>query len=91
MDLSTFRARYPEFANVDDALVTSHLADAEEHVDTSLWGDRYDAGHGLYAAHLLSISPMGQGARLAADKGASTYLAEFTRQAEQVTCALRVL
>lgn len=57
------KARFPEFASVDDVIVTAALAEAEGRVDAS-WPNEADfrLGRMLYAAHNLTLSGHGTGA-----------------------------
>lgn len=79
---TTFKERWPEFV-VDDALVQKALDDAAEYNDERLLGAQYDAGVGLYAAHLLAMQQPGQPARLdpkaikAANGALTTYQAQW--------------
>src|SRR5437660_717192 len=77
MDLATFRASFPEFVGTSDATVTAKLAEAAVCVDARL--PLADNRVGYLAAHLISISPFGQQARLSSDKGETTYMVEYTR------------
>lgn len=78
---ATFRAARPEFAEIADAVVTLALSDAASEVDSRVYGTTYDQAVSLLAAHKLSITPYGQGARLEpkSGDGTTTYLAEFER------------
>lgn len=103
MDLATFKVTYPELASAwasDDVLVTAKLADAVKNVDTSTFGGTYDQAHGLFAAHLICLSPGGQFARLdpkalgamGASRGlqTTTYGLQFLELRNAATTALRV-
>ena len=85
MILSDFRAKFPEFVNVSDALIGVNLAEALAELDKNVWnypGPRFDAAHGYLTAHKLALTPYGQAARLDPNKndGAySTYQVEFKR------------
>lgn len=82
---TSFKARYPEFAPTPDAQVNGALADATARIDTRLLSTaNYDAAVGLLTAHLLSITPFGQQARLEGEKEpsggtGSTYNSELKR------------
>lgn len=91
MDLSGFRAGFPEFLNVSDELVQAKLNLAAESVSSDVWGSLYDEGHGYLAAHLLASSPMGQDSRLSADKESTTYFADFRRVLKSATVGIRCL
>lgn len=64
MNLAAFRARFPEFATAQDALVNACLTASAAETSSEL--DAYDEAHGLLAAHKLAISPFGGMARLEA-------------------------
>lgn len=82
MLLATFRAQYPEFVAVGDALVEAKLADALSRTDATGFGDDADAAQGLLAAHLLGIAPGGLTARQEGnDKARTSYLEERQRLA----------
>lgn len=72
VDLNSFKANRPEFANAGDALITATLAQVELRVSDS-WGDRRDEVVELEAAHALASSPFGRNARLTAKDGTTTY------------------
>lgn len=63
MDITAFRAAYPEFDEAGDTLVTAKLTDAAGRLSTDAWGDRYDEAHGLMTAHKLVMSPFGRDLR----------------------------
>lgn len=90
--LASFIVDYPEFEEADAALVEGKLAMATRRVDAVAWGDQFDDGVGLLAAHLLAISPFGQMARMSATDGTSTYLKSYEAARDEVTFGLgRVL
>lgn len=68
---ATFKARFPEFLATDDSVVQSVLNEAAARVDGS-FGDT-DTGVGYLTAHILSMQPYGQNARLESDDGTTTY------------------
>lgn len=78
---ASFKARWPEFEPVADDTVTGALAEAGRRNDARVFGDRTDDAVGLYAAHLLAISPGGQQARLKSDSANTTYNREWERLA----------
>lgn len=89
MDLATFRAQYPEFEKCPDPLATAFLNDAAGQIDSTVWGIHTDRGHGLLTAHLLSMAPNGQFARLESDKAQSTYGVQYEKLRNTVACAIR--
>lgn len=76
---TTFKARWSEFAPIDDATVTAALAEATESCNATDFAERFDEAVGLLAAHKLAISPMGQQARLESKEGDTTYRQEWAR------------
>lgn len=64
MDATTFKARYVEFASIDDATINIFLAEALLYVDAS-WPDNYIGKcHGLATAHLLKVEGYGSSATI---------------------------
>ena len=62
---ATFKARYtPTFDATSDAKVTLVLAEATRRTDLRVFGDRFDEAVALRTAHILSLDPGGQMARL---------------------------
>lgn len=84
-----FLVRYPEFVRIPTTLIDARIADAAERVDAATWDTEYAHGVCLWAAHLLSISPSGQNARLASDKADTTYARAFAEAVVRVTCGIR--
>ena len=71
--LASFRSGYPEFNNTADTLVSKKLANAElRTAGLDVWDTESarDAAVELLTAHLLSVSPQGEEARINA--GAET-------------------
>jgi hypothetical protein len=87
MDLSTWRAQFPEFKLVADTQCQAFLNAAALEIDPDIWGDLTDQGVGYLAAHKLTMSPFGQGARLAAKDGTTTYFTHYDGLRSAVTCA----
>lgn len=54
LTLVQFRAQYPEFATVNDAVITRYLAEFEI-LYTGCYGDMYDILQGYYVAHMVSL------------------------------------
>jgi hypothetical protein len=78
-----FKARWTEFAFLDDDLVQAALDEAVRECDARVYRDRYDDAVGLLACHNLAISPAGQQARLESDKGTTTYWGRFAEIRKQ--------
>jgi hypothetical protein len=53
-DIATFRARFPQFDSVDDAVVTLCLDDAELDAAESVFGDLWGLAVSWLAAHYLA-------------------------------------
>jgi hypothetical protein len=73
LNLATFRARFPEFADADDALVQEKLDEAARRTPAGEWTTVENDAHAYLAAHLLALSPFGRDARLSEKDGSSTY------------------
>lgn len=50
-----FKARFPEFSAIDDSRIQFFLDDAELEVGEAAWGDLYEKGVMLLAAHFLQL------------------------------------
>ena len=90
MDLVTFRLTYPELRSAPDTLVNTFLGQAARSVDQDLFGARYDDAHGYLTAHLICLSPYGKNARLASEKGHTTYGDRYTEIRFEVTPSIMV-
>jgi len=51
---TTFITRFPEFSNVETAVVTATIGEAQRLNDEDLWGDQYDDAVNYHTAHLLA-------------------------------------
>lgn len=76
---SDFLDQFPEFATTDTTLIDAKLFLANHELDEEVWDDQWVAGVLYLAAHLLSIAPRGQQARMQAATGETTYSKEFDR------------
>lgn len=83
-----FLKAYPDFKNTDYQLVEQKLNQAILRVDSDAFGDLEDEGVMLLTAHLLSISPNGEKARLIKDSNETIYHEEYRRLAREVTFGL---
>ncbi len=84
-----FKAEFPEFRATDDALIQAKLNQAARRIHAPVWGDMADDGVMFLAAHLVSISPTGEHARL--KPGEETqYEKEWNRMKREVTTGFRV-
>lgn len=91
IDAATFKAEFPVFARTDDVLVEAKLRNAVNRVSECVWGTKYQDGVFYLAAHLLTVEPNGQNARLVAKDGSSTYFEEYTRLQQLVTAGYRLI
>ena len=73
---TTMKARFPEFASIDDSRIQLFIDDAETEMSAGVWGDLYDRGLSYLVAHLLAI-----GERTAlSDTGSSGSVSPVTRK-----------
>ena len=80
LDAAAFISEFPEFADVNTAnpaLVARTLRAAAAYCDATLWGARYRDGVFTKCAHLLSLSPFGESARLAKGSKETIYSIQF--------------
>ena len=52
---ATLVDRFPEFGNLETAVVTATIAEALRQCDADVWGDQHDDGVSHLAAHKLSL------------------------------------
>jgi hypothetical protein len=76
-------------------LVNAKLSEAYQQIDVSVWdtganGPKSGIGQGYLAAHLLALSPFGQGARMIAKDGKTTYWTHYRNLQRQVCQGFRV-
>ncbi len=93
--LSQFRAKFPEFDAVPDALIQVNLDEAALEIDPDIWDNarvaKSPVGNMYLAAHKLTLSPYGQAARLPLQTKRSwgpstTYRSHYEDLLSQVTC-----
>lgn len=80
LSLADFRAQFPEFNNLPDAMVTTRIAWAEAETDPGIWGDDRSIGIGFLTAHYCAMTPRGEDMRLQKDKGAPQTFYEMMFQ-----------
>lgn len=85
MDIATFIAFRPEFAEVDATVIQSALDEASRRTPSSVWGTFTDDGVSLLAADIITESPMGGATRLQPGD-TSTYRRRYDELAEIVGC-----
>lgn len=76
MNLTSFRARRPEFVNIPDATIQAALDDAALRLSPALLGTSFDEAHMWFAAHLLAQAPWGYAARLKGTEDGSTVYSQ---------------
>lgn len=77
INYATFIAGFPEFVKAPTTLVQYHLARATAEVSEDYFGDLREDAVFYLAAHRMALSPYGQAAKLAPEKGATTYEKHF--------------
>jgi Protein of unknown function (DUF4054) len=95
LSLDTFLTSFPEFANTPKGLLAAKLAESLLQIDPNIWGVKADTGQGYLAAHLITLSPMGQNARMivASKNGTqptTTYMGHYRVMQQQVSSGYRV-
>jgi hypothetical protein len=95
---SSFVEAFPEFRKSSKTLVEAKLAEARLQIDPVVWRTKTDLGVSYLAAHLISISPQGQFARLipknakpTRDDALTTYEREYRRLVRSVTSGYRTV
>ena len=53
VDATELKARFPEFACLDDSVITRWLTEAARGVNATQWGGKYDDGLSYLTAHLI--------------------------------------
>ncbi len=82
--LAKFRNAFDEFRSTDDGAIEAKLVLARLEVNAGVWGGRADSGVMHMTAHLLSLAPSGQNARLKVT-GRTPYLMQYNRMKRAVT------
>ena len=87
--VAQFTTRFPEWQGVDGKYILSHLNAAALEIDADVWGKRADEGTLYLAAHMMSTSPTGNGARLV-DGSGSAYELRYQYLVRLVSSGYRV-
>lgn len=66
---TTFVARFPEFTNIETAVVTATVAEAARRCDSDVWGDDHDDAVNYLTAHLLAMRTQAIGQQIGAVTG----------------------
>jgi len=85
VSVAYFKINYPEFRETKDSLVQAKINSATKRIAAPTWGDRANDGVMLLTAHLLSLSPSGEHARLKKEDDMTIYSAELQRMRRAVT------
>ena len=89
--LQGFKDRFQEFEQTDERLINFALNEAEQEVDQSTWGARYQAGLFYLTAHKLSCSPFGEAMRLEGKENETIYLKEYSRMLKSLGFGMQVI
>jgi hypothetical protein len=91
---ASFVQEFPEFFNAIEkypGLVDAKLAEASRRIASKVWGEKTDDGIKYLAAHLLALSPYGQGMRLVAKDGGTVYQETYERLKREVAAGPRLI
>lgn len=66
---TTFIARFPEFTNLETAVVEATIAEAGRQCDADVWGDQHDDAINYLTAHLLAMRTQAIGQQIGAVPG----------------------
>lgn len=94
LDVATFVDKFPEFDEIgaiSPATVEQAIADAKHFCSASIWGSRYESAVLYKAAHLLAMSPFGEGARLDKKGEQSTYGVVFDNMLKALPARMLIL
>jgi hypothetical protein len=70
---STLVTRFPEFGNLETAVVTATIAEALRQCDADVWGDKHDDAVNFLTAHMLALRTQAIGQQIGAvSSGPST-------------------
>lgn len=85
VSVSRFKKSFPEFRNTATELCEQKLASATLRIAERIWGDRTSEGIMYLAAHLLSMAPEGEQARLKSENRATVYERVWKDMKREVT------
>jgi Protein of unknown function (DUF4054) len=93
MNLERFLARFPEFdeRGIKSSLIAMAIAEAQNEMNRTYWGEMFEAASHLLAAHKLAISPMGEPCRLEATSEKTIYQLEYERLCKAVFLGAHVV
>ena len=67
---TTFTQRFPEFSNLESAVITATIAESQRQNDSDLWGDQYDDAVNYMTAHLLASRTQSIGSQIGVSQNA---------------------
>ncbi len=93
IDVPSFKAAFPEFAQAPDSLVQAQLNYAIARVDPNVWGTLAEEGTFVHCARFLALSPYARKMGLvdAKDGGQTPYDKRLTQLLRSVTAGYRAL
>ena len=74
VDVAAFKARFPQFADVDAVLVDQVLLEAQRRVPPTCLGDRYADAHLYLSAHVLTMTGASHGEGVSTVKAGSASI-----------------
>ena len=88
MNIQVFLVQFPEFALADSNQVLAMLGAAALEIDVSVGTEERSSDKPIWRA--AALSPFGQGAKLVAKDGTTTYLRHYQSLQRQVSSGFRV-
>ena len=69
---TTFVTRFPEFGNIETAVVTATVAEANRQCNSDVWGEKHDDAVNYLTAHMLALRTQAIGQQVGAVTGGNT-------------------
>ena len=93
MSTERFLKRFPEFDqnSVDPSLIEMVIAEAQREMNRSYWGELFEQGSHVLAAHKLAMSPMGEACRLDGAEEKTIYQIEYERLCKMAFMGAQVI
>jgi hypothetical protein len=91
--IERFLARFPEFdeKGIKSSLIEMAIAEAQNEMNRSYWGELFEPVSHLLAAHKLAISPMGEACRLDVSSEKTIYQIEYERLCKSAFLGAQVI
>lgn len=86
--IQRFLLAFPEFSDTRRSLINQKMIAASERIAADTWGELADQGQMYLMAHLLSVSPEGEQARLKKENRGTVYGIEYENLRRAVTVGL---